>query len=129
MSLVRAQVWAAESETEQGDESTVAVSEEVAAEPLEVENKDSVKSTDADDSEPVETEDRQQPPEALSTQAVANGACGKNLTWTLDESGTLTISGKGKMKVYDSFSDWPWHSYTSQIKTVVIQYGVTHVIL
>ena len=31
----------------------------------------------------------------------ASGTCGDNLTWTLDDSGTLTISGSGEMYNYD----------------------------
>ena len=29
--------------------------------------------------------------------AQQSGSCGENLTWTLDEDGTLTISGTGEM--------------------------------
>jgi outer membrane protease len=29
------------------------------------------------------------------------GKCGENLTWTLDDAGTLTISGTGKMTNYE----------------------------
>ena len=53
---------------------------------------------------------------------VASGTCGENLTWTLDDAGTLTISGTGKM--------WnrPWNDlYTDQIKSVVISEGVTSI--
>ena len=34
-------------------------------------------------------------------ETVASGECGDNLTWTLDDQGTLTISGTGKM--------WDWY--------------------
>ena len=32
-----------------------------------------------------------------STEIVAEGKCGTNLTWTLDAEGTLTIDGYGEM--------------------------------
>ena len=31
---------------------------------------------------------------------VASGECGDDLTWTLDDQGTLTISGTGSMRDY-----------------------------
>ena len=43
--------------------------------------------------------------EIFAADIVASGYCGgegdgKNLSWTLDSAGTLTISGKGAMKNY-----------------------------
>ncbi|MCR5617782.1 MAG: hypothetical protein K6F83_05800, partial [Clostridiales bacterium] len=32
---------------------------------------------------------------------VASGSCGTNLTWSLNSSGTLTISGTGEMDNWD----------------------------
>lgn len=52
------------------------------------------------------------------------GAYGNNLTWTLDDNGTLTISGIGEMKkmsVYESVWD------RDSIKKVVINNGATNV--
>lgn len=65
--------------------------------------------------------------EIFAADIVASGYCGsegdgKNLTWTLDSEGTLTISGKGEMKDYDYFSD-PWVG--SAVKCVSIESGVT----
>ena len=57
-----------------------------------------------------------------SVTLVDSGTCGDNLTWTLDEEGTLTISGTGAM--YD-FDYAPWESYKDQIYTVQIGDGVT----
>lgn len=53
------------------------------------------------------------------------GKCGENLTWTLSDDGTLTISGTGEM--YDF--DWggPWSSYHKQIKSIVFEEGVTSI--
>ena len=61
---------------------------------------------------------------------IASGECGKYATWTLDTNGTLTISGTGFMADYE-FDVWgeilPWGPYRSQIKSVDIQQGITHI--
>ncbi len=61
----------------------------------------------------------------ITAAAASNGTCGENLTWTLDDEGTLTISGTGKMKT--SFSDIPWKSSKSSIKSVIVNNGVTSI--
>ena len=55
-----------------------------------------------------------------SENIIASGTCGENLTWTLDEDGTLTVSGTGKMADYSSYLSVPWISNSSKVKTVVI---------
>ena len=45
------------------------------------------------------------PPQA---KAATSGTCGDNLTWTLDDSGTLTISGTGEMYEYGYYNVPPW---------------------
>lgn len=61
---------------------------------------------------------------------IANGYCGgegdgTNLTWVLDENGTLTISGSGVMGDYNYHSDdQPWYTYRAQIKEIRINGGV-----
>ena len=58
----------------------------------------------------------------------ASGTCGSNLTWTLDSSGTLTISGTGKMTDFFGISDNPWwDEYSSNIKHIQINSGVTSI--
>lgn len=65
---------------------------------------------------------------ATALAAESSGTCGENLTWTLSEDGTLTISGSGAMADYDfSGSDRPWHAQASSIKNVVIEDGVTSI--
>ena len=49
-----------------------------------------------------------------------------NLTWTLDDNGTLTISGTGDMTNWGS-EDSPWYEYCSAIKKVVIGDGITSI--
>lgn len=72
------------------------------------------------------------PSVAFAADIVASGNCGaegdgSNLTWTLDDAGTLTISGTGKMEDYGSFGLAPWHRYGSAIKSVNIDEGVTSI--
>ncbi len=50
-----------------------------------------------------------------------SGTCGENLTWTLDENGTLTISGEGDMEDY---YEAPWGN---EINSVVIGDSVTSI--
>lgn len=65
-----------------------------------------------------------------------SGTCGKNVKWSLNSSGTLTIKGRGAMKSYikknivdelDIFTKRPWYKYRSSIKKIVIKKGVTSV--
>ncbi len=59
---------------------------------------------------------------------IAAGECGSNgdnLTWTLDQSGVLTISGIGEMA--EANPNAPWYNYRATIKTVIIESGVTNV--
>ena len=56
--------------------------------------------------------------------AAATGRCGDSITWTLDDSGNLTLSGSGEMWNY-SYYDSPFKDYG--IKTVTIEYGITSI--
>ena len=53
------------------------------------------------------------------------GANGDNLEWTLDNNGTLTISGSGKMADYDNADKQPWAGQRDNIKHLVVENGVT----
>ena len=57
------------------------------------------------------------------------GVCGDDLTWSLDYFGKLTISGTGEMYSYSRYEDGqsPWRVYADDIKTVVMEEGVTTV--
>lgn len=68
-----------------------------------------------------------------NAETVASGYCGgegdgTNLTWTLDSEGTLTISGRGKMKNYNAYSGQlaPWceEAYRPSLKKLVLSNGV-----
>ena len=73
---------------------------------------------------------------AEDVTVVDSGTCGKNLTWSLDSEGTLTISGEGNMPssgtTYDSSlgitrTDAPWGLYVNSIINVVIGDNVTNI--
>lgn len=52
------------------------------------------------------------------------GACGEGLTWTLDESGRLTIEGTGAVTGFDS-EDAPWSEYAASVRWIFVKSGVT----
>lgn len=58
---------------------------------------------------------------------VDSGTCGENVTWYLDDSGTLTIRGSGPIGNFDSAFVVPWRGYRSSIGEVVIGDGVTRI--
>lgn len=61
-------------------------------------------------------------------EATIIGKCGDNLQWSLSSDGVLTIDGTGEMYDYDSDdSPAPWYDYSSKIKTVIINHGITHI--
>ncbi len=55
------------------------------------------------------------------------GKCGDNLTWLLDDTGTLTISGTGAMTDYTMETVAPWDAQRANVKNIVIEAGVTHI--
>lgn len=71
---------------------------------------------------------------AAAEEGATSGACGDNLTWSLDSDGTLTISGTGNMRDYDYDDPAPWlveQSWGSwarpEITKLIIQDGVTSI--
>lgn len=56
-------------------------------------------------------------------KGATGGSCGTNLTWQLDDAGTLTISGTGEM-ASDSFG---WEESSAAIQKVVVTEGVTSI--
>ena len=67
-------------------------------------------------------------------KVIASGSCGKNVNYELYDDYTLRIFGKGAMYNYNyiytpqrMYSDAPWSSWDSKIKSVVIEDGVTRI--
>lgn len=48
-----------------------------------------------------------------------------NVSWSLDDNGTLTISGEGDMP--DNLDSWPWDNRKKEINAVIIEEGVTSI--
>ena len=69
-------------------------------------------------------------PIAAGAEIIDSGDCGAdgdNVTWTFDDSGTLTISGEGDMVQLDQYSLSPWNELEDDVKRVVIEDGVTSI--
>ncbi len=67
---------------------------------------------------------------AADATITASGECGaegSNLQWTLDDSGTLTISGTGAMADYSGLNDQPWYRNLKNITALVIGENVTNI--
>ena len=73
---------------------------------------------------------------ARAEPAASGGFCGLLMTWTLDSSGTLTISGWGKTYDYTGegfFLNYaleqpaPWYDRRDSITEVIVREGVTRI--
>ena len=62
--------------------------------------------------------------ELVDPPVVEKNFCGKNLTWTLDDNGTFTISGTGEMYDYYYYGGNPWFAQKILIQRVVVNVGV-----
>lgn len=57
-----------------------------------------------------------------------SGSCGENCTYSFDSAtGTLTISGSGDMENYSDFNTADWFDYEANIKSVIIESGITSI--
>ncbi len=63
----------------------------------------------------------------LTDSITASGTCGTSLNWTLDDEGTLTISGEGDMYNYSESKPAPWDSYRSSVYMLTLADGMTHI--
>lgn len=72
-------------------------------------------------------------PLSASAIEISSGTCGaagneSKVTWSLSDTGVLTISGTGAMKdYYHNLDPSPWYEYKEKIETVLINEGVTHI--
>lgn len=73
----------------------------------------------------------------VSAKIIDSGPCGENVTWTYYDDYNLVISGTGDMAEYyqsiqlsDPLNDgksMPWNRYTTLIKEIIIEEGVTSI--
>ena len=64
-----------------------------------------------------------------ATDDSLSGSLGENITWALEGSSdsgyTIRISGSGDTPDYDYTSDIPWYSHINEIKSVIVEDGIT----
>ncbi len=75
-------------------------------------------------------EDEKKSENSATERMVASGECGENVTWSLTDGGTMTISGIGEMTDYGY--DFSGKSafvgeFAEKIKTIVVEDGVTSI--
>lgn len=62
---------------------------------------------------------------------IASGSCGTNATWSLDDTGVMTISGTGEMEDYRYSYGWasgdPWNEVADQVKKIIVENGITKI--
>ena len=64
---------------------------------------------------------------AETLPSLSDNSCGANLTWVVDENGTLTVSGTGDMADYTYKANAPWYGYRERITSVVVESGVASI--
>lgn len=62
-----------------------------------------------------------------AASVVKSGSCGPNATYSLTSDGVFTVSGSGKMDIYEKSTDRPWNSLTDKIKKIVIKGDIEEV--
>ena len=61
----------------------------------------------------------------VSADVIVSDSYGNNITWTLDSSGELLVSGEGAM--YDPSGLPSWREYSDSITSVIIDEGITNI--
>ena len=120
--MMPATVFAADAEPDLAE--TIPVVEE-ASEPEESTTPMVEESPEAEESATETGEDGTETDGSNEESESLSGTCGDNLTWTLDDEGTLTISGTGSMAEYTSKNPAPWYDSRASIQRVVMEDGVT----
>lgn len=62
-------------------------------------------------------------PIMVSAEIVNSGTCGDDAVWMLDDEGTLTITGNGKMTIWTGYLS----SLRNNVKSVIIDNGITNI--
>lgn len=72
----------------------------------------------------------QVPDPFVEENIVMAGLCGEDLSWTLDDEGTLTIDGSGAMMDYREMELWPWNQKNKsipRITRILLDDAITHI--
>ena len=64
-----------------------------------------------------------------TVSATTDGTIGQNISWSISDTGTLTINGTGEVRIdTDEFSfQAPWYEIRESIKKVIIGSGITNI--
>ena len=81
---------------------------------------------DNDDIEEVIDVIEEEEDESL-TLTETSGTCGDACTYTLSDTGVLTISGNGAIKDFEHTSAAPWYSGSRSITKIVVNNGITSI--
>jgi len=60
----------------------------------------------------------------LSEDTIVYALWSSNVSWNIDSSGTLTITGKGPM-IFDGYTISPWYERRDEVKKIVVDNGIT----
>ena len=120
--MMPATVFAADAEPDLAETTPVV---EEASEPEESTTPTVEEAPEAEESATETSEDGTKTDGSTEESKTLSGTCGDNLTWTLDDEGTLTISGTGSMAGYTSKNPAPWYDSRASIQCVVMEDGVT----
>ena len=105
------------------------MADEAATEETQVEETEKPAPKETEKQEPETVEDREiedeADNEAVDAAVLAKGKCGAKLNWSLNDTGVLTISGKGGMYAYSKTSPAPWQEHADKITKVVVSKNVT----
>ena len=58
---------------------------------------------------------------ALKVNADSSGTLGPAVTWTMDDNGTVTITGSGDMDDFDSGSNRSPFRFNNEVKKIIIE--------
>ena len=125
-------------EVTEATEETVEVTEEVTEEPTEEVTEEATEepteeATEEETEETAATEETFPQDEVSEIEendaasVVKSGSCGPHATYSLTSDGVLTVSGSGKMDIYEKSTDRPWNSLTDKIKKIVIKGDIEEV--
>lgn len=64
---------------------------------------------------------------AVNSEILASGECGKNVSYSLNGAGLLSIKGSGAIDSYNSTKTAPWFVYADKITAVEIGDGITQI--
>lgn len=111
-------------------------SEDILTEPSADENQpenpdDQIMEVTEEPETPEEAEISEDPgPLTEESRTEKSGFCGAeedNISWDLDETGTLMITGQGEMESWENEEEVPWNEFRDQITKVQVTDGVANI--